>query len=87
MTYTLLVSEELDRKFSKLAKKNKKQLEIIHKKIKQIIENPYHFKPLRGDLAGSRRVHIDRSFVLIYEIDEKNKAIKLLDYNHHDKIY
>ena len=87
MEYRLQISEELDKVFSKLAKKNKKQLQIIHKKIDQILENPYHFKPLRGDMHGARRVHIDTSFVLTYEIDEEKKLIRLLDFDHHDKVY
>jgi len=87
MRYALYISDDVNRKFSKLAKKDKKQLEIINKKINQIRENPSHFKPLRGDMKGARRVHISKSFVLTYEIDEKNKAVRLLDYEHHDKIY
>ena len=87
MVYFLDISDELDKIFNKLAKKNKKQLEIINKKIEQIQENPHHFKPLKGDMKGSKRVHIDKSFVLTYEIDEENKVIKLLDYDHHDNIY
>ncbi len=85
--YQLQISEELDKFFCKLAKKNKKQLQIINKKIQQILENPYHFKPLRGDMHGARRVHIDTSFVLTYEIDEEKKLIRLLDFAHHDNIY
>lgn len=87
MEYQLQISEELDKVFSKLAKKNKKQLQIIHKKIDQILQNPYHFKPLRGDMHGARRVHIDTSFVLTYEIDEEKKLIRLLDFDHHDYVY
>lgn len=87
ITYTLEISEGLNKKFSKLAKKDRKQMEAINKKVQQILENPYHFKPLRGDLYGARRVHIEKSFVLAYEIDEKNKVIRLLDYDHHDNIY
>lgn len=87
MEYQLQISEELDAAFSKLAKKNKKQLQIIDKKIQQILSNPYHFKPLRRDMHGARRVHIDKSFVLIYEIDEARKLIRLLDFDHHDHIY
>lgn len=87
MMYELDISEELERKFSKLAKKSLKQLEIIHKKVEQIRDNPYHFKPLRGDMKGSRSVHIDKSFVLIYEIDEEKKVVRLLDYDYHDNIY
>ena len=85
--YSLESKPDVDKKFLKLSKKNPKQMEIITKKIKQILENPYHFKPLRGDMHGARRVHIDKSFVLTYEIDENNKLITLLDYDHHDNIY
>lgn len=85
--YNLAISEELNKKMQKLEKKSKRQLEAINNKVQQILENPYHFKPLRGDLHGAREVHIDKSFVLTYEIDEKNKAVKLLDYEHHDKIF
>jgi len=87
MKYALDISDELEKKFDKLSRKNKKQLIIIHKKVEEIRENPHHFKPLRGDLKGSRRVHIDKSFVLTYEVDEENKVVRLLDYDHHDNIY
>lgn len=87
MEYTLATSVHIDKVFKKLSKKNKKQLEIIDNKIKQILQTPYHFKPLRGDMHGTRRVHVDKSFVLTYDIDEKNKVVKLLDYEHHDNIY
>jgi mRNA interferase RelE/StbE/toxin YoeB len=87
MAYGLSIPEQLDKVFSKLVKKNKKQMQIVNKKLRQILENPYHFKPLRGDMHGARRVHIDKSFVLIYEIDEQNKIVRLLDYDHHSSIY
>ena len=87
MRYRLDVSGKLDKIFRKLSKKDKKQLEIINKKVEEIRENPHHYKPLRGDMAGAREVHIDKSFVLTYEIDEQNKVVKLLDYDNHDKIF
>jgi len=87
MSYKLEISEKLDRIFQKLSKKDKKYLEIVNKKIKNILENPYQFKPLRNEMAGIRRVHIGKSFVLTYEILEGEKTIRLLDYDHHDKIY
>jgi len=85
--YLLDTKLDVDKIFSKLSRKNPKQLQIIFRKIEQIVENPYHFKPLRGDMKGARRVRIDKSFVLIYEIDEENKLVRLLDYDHHDNIY
>ena len=86
MTYTLEVSEHLDRIFYKLAKKDKLQFEILTRKINEILENPQIGEPLRGNMAGQRSVHI-RNFCLIYEIIEYEKIVRLLDYDHHDKIY
>jgi len=86
MTYTLEVSEKLDRVFAKLAKKNKLQFEILSRKIKEILENPQIGEPLTGNMAGQRSVHV-RNYVLVYEIIEHQKVIKLLDYDHHDVVY
>ena len=87
MAYALDIPEHLDKIFLKLSKKDKKQLEIIHKKVNEILENPQHYKPLRWDMHGAFRVHIDKSFVLTYEVDEDNKIVRVLDYDHHDSIY
>ena len=85
--YNLFISETLEIKLEKLKKVDKDTLIIISKKVKEIQKNPYHFKPLRHDMKGIRRVHINKSFVLIFEIIEKEKAVRLLDFDHHDKIY
>jgi YafQ family addiction module toxin component len=85
--YSLEVRESVDRIFSKLAKKNPKQMRIIDKKIKQILENPHHFKPLRTPMQHLRRVHIDKSFVLTYSVDEQNEIVVIEDYDHHDNVY
>ena len=87
MHYSLIISDEADKKFQKLRKRNKNQLGLIDNKIRQILENPYHFNPLRGDMYGARRVHIDKSFVLTFEVIENAKTVRILDYEHHDKIY
>ena len=86
MSYNLIVPEHLDKIFSKLSKKDKLQFEILSYKIKQILENPEIGKPLTSNMTGQRRVHI-RHYVLIYEIIESEKIVRLLDYDHHDKIY
>lgn len=85
--YNLSISEQLNRTFKKLAQKNRAQMEIINKKLPKILENPYQVKPLRSDMFGERRVHIDSHFVLTFEIDETHKTVRLLDYDHHDVIY
>jgi len=87
LTYGLEISELLDTKLKRLSKRSRKRLEIIAKKVEQILEDPHHFKPLRGDMKGARRVHIDKSFVLVYEIDEDEQVVRLLDLEHHDKVY
>ncbi len=87
MYYGLEISDKLDKVFEKLSKKDKKQLQIIHRKVEEIRKNPSHYKPLRGDLSGARRVHIDKSFVLVFEVDEANMVVRLVGYDHHDKIY
>jgi len=85
--YSVKLRKHIDKIFLKLSKNNPKQLNIIHKKLEQIIKDPYHFKSLKKPLQGKRRVHIDKSFVLIYSIDEEDKEIILEDYDHHDNIY
>ncbi|MCZ7382755.1 MAG: type II toxin-antitoxin system RelE/ParE family toxin [Candidatus Methanoperedens sp.] len=53
----------------------------------EILDNPPHFKPLQHEMKGLRRVHIDKSFVLVYEIIEADNKVIFLDFDHHDKIY
>ena len=85
--YNLIIKEELDSKFEKLAKKNKKQLEIILNKADEILENPRRYKNLKAPMNHFRRVHIDKHFVLIFSVDEESKTVTLEDYDHHDNIY
>ena len=77
----------LDKIFLKLAKKNPKQLEIIYKKVEEIIKNPHRYKNLRAPLNNWKRVHIDKHFVLAFSIDKNSKTVILEDYDHHNKIY
>ena len=85
--YLLDIKPELDEKFNKLIKKNKKQYEIIMKKVEKILENPNHYKNLRTPLQNWKRVHIDNNFVLAFSVDKNTKTVTLEDYDHHDKIY
>ncbi len=85
--YSIYVRPKVDKIFSKLEKKNPKQILIIHKKLNEIIKNPYRYKNLRAPLDKWKRIHINNHFVLTFSIDEKNKIIILEDYEHHDNIY
>ena len=85
--YSLKVKPNLDRILNKLSKKNHKQYEIIKNKVEEILENPQHYKNLKGPLKGWKEVHIDKSFVLTFSVDENTKTVTLEDYDHHDKIF
>ena len=84
--YGLKLSDKLIEIFHKMEKKEKKQLEAINKKVLEIRENPNRFKPLSNIMKSFRRVHFGH-YVLTFSIDEKNKIVKLEDYDHHDNIY
>ena len=84
--YNLEIIENVERIFRKLAKKDRVSFEYINKKVAEIRENPYHFKPLRAPMQNFRRVHIG-NFVLIYSIDEKRKTIIIEKYEHHEIVY
>jgi len=87
MTYSLEIAEELNKQFTKLAKRDKTLFNKITKKVQEIRENPKHYKPLRAPLQNKRRVHIGGSFVLIFSINEEKNTIQLLEFEHHDKAY
>jgi len=71
----------------KATKRNPLLGKIINKKINQILLNPLHYKPLRHELTGERRVHILKSFVLKFIINEQNKTVTFIFFGHHDKAY
>jgi mRNA-degrading endonuclease RelE of RelBE toxin-antitoxin system len=56
--YYLKIEPDLEKTLKKLAKKNKKQLEIILSKAEEIVENPHRYKNLRAPLNMWKRVHI-----------------------------
>jgi YafQ family addiction module toxin component len=85
--YRLLIEEVLKARLKKLSKKNRPLYDAVLAKAKEILENPMHYKPLRHDLKGLRRVHLEKSFVLVFEVDEENRAVTLVDLQHHDDIY
>ncbi len=85
--YRLDVSDRLKRIFRKLLKKDRKRYEIAMSKMQEIVGNPHRYKSLRYDMKEFSRVHIDSHFVLIFRIDEANKAVKFEDLDHHYNIY
>ncbi len=83
------IEEKLHQILKKLFKKDKKGYEIVWKKITEIINNLNieHYKNLKFPMNEFKRVHIDKSFVLVFKYDKINDKIKFYDLDHHDKIY
>lgn len=84
--YSLEVVEKVDRVFKKLRKKDLVQFEALSGKVKDILENPQQFKPLKRPMQHMRRVHVG-SFVLVYDIDEARRVVTIRRYEHHDNVY
>lgn len=87
--YTYELRASLEKDFRKLAKKNKAQLTIISKKIREIVscDDASHYKNLKKPLQHLKRVHIDTLFVLVFSVNESLRYIIFEDFDHHDRIY
>jgi YafQ family addiction module toxin component len=85
--YSYELRKNVEKDFFNLAKKNPAFFLAIEKKIGEITRNPHHYKNLRRPLQHLKRVHVRKSFVLVFSIDEKKKAIIFERFAHHDKIY
>jgi YafQ family addiction module toxin component len=85
--YNLELRAHVVKIFEKIAKKDRVQEQAIKNKLKQILEDPYRFKPLHAPMQNMRRVHILGSFVLVYSIRESDKTVIVEDYDHHDNVY
>ncbi|MFH1256834.1 MAG: type II toxin-antitoxin system mRNA interferase toxin, RelE/StbE family [Candidatus Diapherotrites archaeon] len=87
MAFDLETAEAFEKEYKKAVKKNSELKKAIDRKVKQILNEPHRFKPMHAPLHGVRRVHIMKSFVLIYSIKEKENAVVLLKFGHHDSAY
>jgi len=87
MPYSLELRKHVEKEFERISKKSPIEEEAIKKKLIEILENPQRFKPLRKPMHGWWRVHIVKSFVMIYSIDETRKVVIIEDYTHHDDAY
>ena len=85
--YELKVRKHVDKIFAKMGKREQYNLEIIYKKLAEVCENPEKFKPLSAPMHNLRRVHVLKSFVLVYSIDESTHTVWIEDYDHHNNIY
>lgn len=73
MQYRFEIKPKLEKNLKKIEKKDPVMFKFARDKIKEIIKNPYHYKPLRHDLKGLRRVHLEKSFVLVFDNRRKGE--------------
>jgi len=83
------IEKNLHKILQKFAEKDKKKYEIIWKKIYQILNDPNieHYKNLKYPMERFKRVHIDKSFILIFKYNKKEDGVHFYDFDHHDKVY
>jgi len=91
MPFSFDLSDELKTTIRVLAKKDKKTVQILNKKIKQISNSDditiEHYKNMQYGLKKYKRVHIAKSFVLFFEVFKEKNFILFDKFGHHDDMY
>ena len=83
--YALVFSANFERVIRRLKKKNPDLTREIIAHFPKLERDPELGKPLRHTLRNYRRIRVEGSFVLLYEIRGTN--VYLIDFDHHDRIY
>jgi YafQ family addiction module toxin component len=82
--YKLKFTPSFEKQLKKLKKKDKILFERLINKLKEIKQNPEHYKHLRNELKGTQRAHLD-PFIIIFEV---KKDLIIVHYvKHHDGAY
>jgi mRNA interferase RelE/StbE/toxin YoeB len=84
MEYRIRFTPSFEKQLKKLKKKDKVLFERLTKKLKEIRQNPEHYKPLSGALKGTRRAHLD-PFIVIFDVE--GDLITVHYVKHHDRAY
>ena len=84
MEYNIQFTPYFEKQLIKLKKKDKTLFERLTKKIKEIQQNPEHYKPLKNILKGNRSAHLN-PFIIIYDIS--GNLITIHYVKHHDNAY
>ena len=83
------VKPHLHKILQKLFKKDRAAYHAVMGKIQEILtcEDVEHYKNLRYDRKEEKRVHVMKSFVLVFSHDPGRDFVSFLYYDHHDNIY
>lgn len=91
MSYKYDISEHLEETLKVIYKKDKTLYNAVFKKIEEIISRDTlaidFYKNLRNDLKEYKRVHIMKSFALIFKVYKAEEFILFERLDHHDNIY
>lgn len=87
--YQVDKSDKLTEILTKLFRKDKNRYESVMKKMYEVAcsENIQHYKNLRAPKQHLKRVHLDSHFVLTFSVNENQKIVKFIDFQHHDSVY
>jgi mRNA-degrading endonuclease RelE of RelBE toxin-antitoxin system len=85
VSYTLALTYQYKDSLKRIKRSKPDLLVPLEAGVIKILRSPELGKPMRNALRNRRRIHIAGSFVLLYEI--MGAEIRLLDFDHHDKIY
>lgn len=91
MPFNSVLSDEVKETINKLYSKDKQLFLELQKKMNQIIDcdkdTINYYKNLRYGLSDYKRVHIGKSFVLLFSVDLQNNTNYFVKFDHHDKAY
>ncbi|PIN85933.1 hypothetical protein COV19_07625 [Candidatus Woesearchaeota archaeon CG10_big_fil_rev_8_21_14_0_10_44_13] len=84
MEYQFQFTPFFEKQLRKFKQKDAVLFERLTKKLKEIVQDPEHYKPLKNVLAGCRAAHLD-PFVIVFEV--KGDTIIIHYVKHHDDAY
>lgn len=84
MEYKIIFTPFFEKQLKTIKKKDIIMFNRLTKKIKEISINPEHYKPLKNELSGNRRAHLD-PFIIIFELKGDNLIFHYV--KHHNIAY
>jgi mRNA-degrading endonuclease RelE of RelBE toxin-antitoxin system len=87
--FNYAISDELMDILEKIKVKDKNTFLAVINKIEKIVNNTdtNHYKNLKHDLSNYKRVHINKSFVLLFNVNIEQNFILFDKLKHHDDAY
>lgn len=86
MPFFLLISDHAKDRLRKLKRKNPELARRYLKKFDDIIQDPFRFDVLRGDLHDARKAKVEK-YRIIFDIHPKEKSVVILLIGHRKEIY